>query len=33
MQLKCINLTNNTYQINVPLKDTPMPVISYINVD
>ena len=33
MQLKCINLTNNTYQISVPLKGTPMPVISYINVD
>ena len=33
MRLKTIKLTNNIYQISVPVKNTPLPVISYIKIN
>ena len=33
IQIKYINLSNNMYQISVPVKNTPIPVICYINID
>ena len=32
IRLKCIKLTSNIYQIRVPVKNTPIPKISYIHV-
>ena len=32
IQIKYIKLTNNIYQISVPVKNSPIDVISYINV-
>ena len=32
MRLKTIKLTNNMYQISIPVKNTPIPVISYVNI-
>ena len=33
IRLKYIKLTNNIYQISVPVKNTPLPVISYVSID
>ena len=33
MRLKTIKLTNNIYQISVPVKNTPLLVISYIKIN
>ena len=33
MGLETIKLTNNIYQISIPVNSTPIPVISYIKID
>ena len=30
IQIKCVKLTNNMYQIKIPVTNTPIPIISYI---
>ena len=33
IRLNYIKLSNNIYQINVAVKNTPIPIISYININ
>ena len=33
IQIKCVKLTDNIYQISVPVINTPIPIISYVKVN
>ena len=33
IRVNYIKLSNNIYQINVAVKNTPIPIISYININ
>ena len=33
IQIKCVKLTDNIYQTSVPVINTPIPIISYVNVN
>ena len=32
IQIKCVKLTDNMYQISVPVTNTPIPIISYVTI-